>query len=81
MPENFDLHEVSKRRRRDGDEGMGLGWGRSDRRLIDAEKRNEHAPQAQVYQLHQHKHLVSFRPQTGGLETLGIPYHWFNSSA
>jgi len=46
LPENFDLHEVSKRRRRDGDEGMGLRWGQSDPWLIDAGKRSEHAPQA-----------------------------------
>ncbi len=49
--------------------------------LICAKKRREHAPQAQVYQLHQHKHLVSFRPQTVGLRVLGIPFQGFNSSA
>ena len=35
-----------------------------------AHQRGAKAPQAQIYQLHQHKHLVAFRPQknrSGGL--------------
>lgn len=91
LPENFDSNIASRYGRVDGDEGV---WVRKhyyfcsclrtiDKRqwLISAKKRGVHAPQAQVYQLHQHKHLVSFRPKTVGLRVLGIPFQGFNSSA
>lgn len=91
MPENFDLHEVSKRRRVDGDEGGDLcacyricSWLRfieARNRLICAKKRNANVSQAQGNQAEQHKHLVSFRSQTWSLRTLGIPYQYFNSLA
>ena len=76
MPENFGSHKVTKRRRRDADEGMDMRFGRppcSDGRTAAVErspgctnKRRENAPQAHVYQGDQHKYLVSFRLQTRG---------------
>jgi hypothetical protein len=65
------LHKASKHRRRDGDEGMRLALGQGFKQPTGAQERNANAPQAQVYQLHQHKHLVAFRPQKNGSEGLG----------
>ncbi len=78
MPENFDSHEVTKRRRRDGDEGMDVGcyspacstgcpaagW----QCLKRANTRGAGAPQAQSFQGLQHN--LSFhsipRPERSG---------------
>ena len=65
------LHKASKHRRRDGDEGMRLAGRQGFKQPTRAQERNANAPQAQVYQLHQHKHLVAFRPQKNGSEGLG----------
>lgn len=65
------LHKASKHRRRDGDEGMRLPLSQGFKQPTSAQKRNADVPQAQVYQLHQHKHLVAFRPQKNGSEGLG----------
>lgn len=81
MPENFDSHEVSKRRRRDGDEGLDAGcyspacctWcpAAGWQCLKRANKRGARAPQAQSFQGLQHTSLVSFHSQTEGSGNFG----------
>ena len=50
---------------------MRLALGQGYKQPTRAQERNANAPQAQVYQLHQHKHLVAFRPQKNRSEGLG----------